>query len=118
MRGMFAQLPDAQLPEGFDAKVMKKVYAGVAMRKSRRKLLEALAYTFGAAAMAAVCIILIKVLNVPTGFESFEWSIFKVPRLDFMNSPSFSLSIYAGSLALLLLLVDSGIRRTLHNSKK
>lgn len=115
MRSLFAQLPDAQLPEGFDEKVMKKVYANVAKRRSRRKLLEAVAYIFSAAAMAAVCVILIKVLNVPTGFEGFEWI---VPHFDFMDTPSFSLSIYTGSLAMLMLLVDAGIRRNLRKSNK
>ena len=120
LHGLFSGMTDDPLPFDFNEKVMARIRHEATMREKRKKRLEIFGYISGAVASIAVCVIILYC----TGF-SFrlpevnwpEWSSLKTElsfrKIDYsiFSSQSFKFSVYIGTLGLILIILDSLIRR-------
>ena len=112
MRELFVGLPDESLPFGFDEKVMARIHREASLREKRNKRLEIFGYTSGAVAMMAVCFLVLNYIGVSFELPQINLSMPAFPKPDF-DSGSFGLSVYIGTLALFLLIIDSVVRKHL-----
>jgi hypothetical protein len=118
MRGLFAGMPDEQLPPEFNAKVMHRIRREALRRRKRNRCWEIFGYASAAVFMTAVCIFIFYRMGITFKMPEMDLRVWSFPRPDFgiFKSRSFFFSLYIGILALFLLIVDSVIRR--HAGKK
>ena len=120
MRGLFAGMTDEPLPFDFNEKVMARIQLEALSREKRNKRLEIFAYISGAVAMIAVCAVLLYNMGASFELPEIKWSVWTFPKPD-INTPkfdyslftseSFKFSVYIGMLGLILIIIDSLIRR-------
>ncbi|MDR0686003.1 MAG: hypothetical protein LBF79_00870 [Dysgonamonadaceae bacterium] len=118
LRSLFPKMQNEPLPVNFHEKVMRKVQKKALMRAKRKKW-EIFGYTSGAVAMLSCCAVLLYLTGIPLkipNLETYTWAILN-PNLAIFRSNAFIISIYIGALALLLLIVDSTIRRYMENKR-
>ena len=120
MRELFSQIEDERLPFNFNEKVMLKVRKEALLREKRKKRWEIFGYISGAVVMLFVCVILLYSMGISFDLPEFEPRTWVFPKPDFtiFGSQSFTLSVYVGVLALLLLIADSTIRRHIEKTKQ
>ena len=119
---LFAGMTDEALPYGFNAKVMRKVHEAAAIREKKRKYLEFFGYAMGFVAMAVVAVLIFFYFDISIELPRLElpsWS-FPKPDYELLKSQSFHFSLFVGTAALFLLIVDSSIRRAIEkrNTKR
>lgn len=121
----FTALPDESLPFRFHEKMMNRIREEAQICEKRNERRELFGYVSGAVVMVALCIGILYSLGIPsdsmeTGQSAWmiempvfempviEWAKWELPKPDeaFFHSQSFSLSVYVGALALLLLFAD------------
>ena len=118
LRELFAGMPDESLPVGFDEKVMSRIHREASLREKRNKRLEVFSYISGGAAMIAVCVLILLYMGVSFELPQINLTTptFAKPEFNF-DSGSFGISMYIGTLALFLLIIDSTIRRHIEKAK-
>jgi hypothetical protein len=105
MHELFSGMQDEPLPLNFKEKVMSVIRREALRREKRNKQLEVFGYVTGTVAMTAVCIFILHYMGI-----SFE--------LPEFNRQSSMLSIFTGTSALFLLIIDSIIRRQIEKKHK
>ena len=120
MRELFAGMTDEPLPFDFNEKVMARIQFEALSREKRNKRLEIFAYISGTVAMIVVCVVLLYNMGVSFVLPEINWSAWtfpkpdiSTPKLDYslFTSESFKFSVYIGMLCLILIIIDSLIRR-------
>ena len=116
---LFAGVHDEELPFNFNEKVMLKIQKEVALRDKKRKYLEIFGYASGIVAMLVVCVFVFSYFEISFELPAFNLSAwtFPMPDYELFKSQSFLFSVYIGSIALFLLIVDSSIRRTIEKNR-
>jgi hypothetical protein len=119
-RGLFADMPDETLPCDFNEKVMSRVQKEVALREKKRRFYELCGYIAGGMATFAVCILIFALYDIPFELPEIVFPVFEFPKFDpeIFTSPSFTLSLQVGVIALLLLIIESTIRRFMSYRRK
>ncbi|MDR1814143.1 MAG: hypothetical protein LBR18_04770 [Tannerella sp.] len=118
LRQLFVAMPDEQLSEGFNDRVMEKVRRKALLHAKLCKIRECACYSLGAAAMIAVCVFVLKYLEIEIPFPDMSLSAISFPKLsltglktEIFHSPSWHISFFTMLIALFLLVIDSTIRR-------
>ena len=120
LRGLFAGMTDESLPLDFNEKVMTRIRHEAMLREKRNKLLEIFGYISGAIATIAVCVIILYSTGFSFQFPAINWPEwaslrpeFSFRKIDFsiFSSQPFKFSVFIGTLGLILIIIDSLIRR-------
>jgi len=99
---LFRELPDEELPVGFNRTMMSRIGQEIERLEKKRRLQIILGYVAaGVTLLVGVVIVLY--------FKGFTLSKLQLLRVDMsvFKSPQFILSVQIGSIALLLLMADT-----------
>ena len=120
LRGLFSAMTDEPLPFDFNEKVMARIRHEALLREKRKKRLEIFGYISGVVASIAVCVIVFYITGFSFRFPEInlpDWSSLR-PELSFreidysiFSSQPFKFSVFIGTLGLILIIIDSLIRR-------
>ena len=125
MRKLFSEISNESLPFDFNEKVMMKVHKKALLQKRRHNFFEIFGYLFSAIAMMGVCAYVLYTMGVTFQFPTFQFPAFEIPSWSFFEfdfslfqSQSFWFSLYAGTVMLFLLIIDSIIRHYIEKTKR
>ena len=106
LRDLFARLPEPDLPDGFTARAMERIYREAERAEIKRRRWERI----GMAAMFVTLIVLSLVLKITLPWPNLRvaWPDIEACRFYF----------YIGALVFLLWTADSIIRRSVGRSRK
>ena len=120
LQGLFSGMKYESLPFDFNEKVMARIQREAVLREKRRNLLEIFGYISGGVAMIAVSVIVLYFIGFSFVLPEINWPAWSSLKLDFsfmkidsgiFTSQSFKFSVFIGTLGLILLIIDSLIRR-------
>ena len=115
---LFAGLTDEILPPDFNEKVMLRIQKEAVLQEKKRRYYELFGYIAGGVATLAACVLIFIYYDIK--LPVFAFPVLTFPRFEpeVFTSPSFTLSLQVGIMALLLLIVDSTIRRHLSRGRR
>ena len=118
-RNLFEAMPDEALPTDFHARVIDRINKKAVLRKKVNRFWEICGVASGIATMLITGVIVFYKMDISFKLPEIEPYRWPVPAFDFemFTSPSFGISIQIGILALLLLILDSTIRRAIEKKK-
>ena len=120
LHGLFSGMTDEPLPFDFNEKAMARIRREAMMREKRKKGLEIFGYVSGVVASIAVCVIILYSTGFSFQFPEIKWPEwaslrpeFSFRKIDYsiFSSQPFKFSVFIGTLGLILIIIDSLIRR-------
>ena len=110
LRDLFAHLPEADLPDGFTARAMERIYREAERAEIKRRRWEriGMAAMFALPAVTLIVLSLVLKITLPWPNLRVAWPDIEACRFYF----------YIGALVFLLWTADSIIRRSVGRSRK